>query len=153
MELLKRISAISVTVWILVGIFIVVISQVFIPAVSGLFRGSVLFLAPFVAFSLFGGLLIFLTLKKKIGGLLKKFLILTGASAAGLFIFILLHNFIYGVAIYFAASEFWREIAYGSEIFFFLLATIVCPIGFLTGAIGSIILLIKRRKNKELDSL
>ena len=70
--------------------------------------------------------------KKKEGlqGLLKKFLLLTGASAVGFFVFVLLHNAVYGL--------FGVE-----ESFFFILAVIVCPLGFLVGATGTIVLLKK----------
>ena len=105
--------------WALVGIFLLILSQILVPAVRDLFRGSLLFLVPFAVFFLLGAALIFLTLKKKVKGKLKKFLILAGASATGFFISVLLHNLILG-----------------DEPVFFLLAIIVCPIGFLIGAIG-----------------
>ena len=110
--------------WALVGVSLLILSQIFVPAVRGLFRGALLFLAPFVVFSLLGAVLIFLTLKKKVKGKLRKFLILTGVSATGLFISILFHNLVSGL--------FKIE-----EPLFFLLAIIVCPIGFLIGVVGS----------------
>jgi hypothetical protein len=36
------------------------------------------------------------------------------------------------------------------EPFFFILATIVCPIGFLVGVVGSIVLFVKERKRGNL---
>ena len=121
--------------WALVGIFLLILSQLFIPAVRDLFSGSLLFLVPFAVFFLLGAALIFLTLKKKVKGKLKKFLILTGSSATGFFISVLLHNLIYGL--------FIAIFGVGDELVFFLLAIIICPIGFLVGAVGSIILLAK----------
>jgi len=106
--------------WALVGIFLLILSQIFVPAVRSLFKGSLLFLVPFAVFFLLGVVLIFLTLKKKIKGKLKKFLILTGASAVGFFTSVLLHNLILE-----------------EEPLFFLLAIVVCPIGFLVGVVGS----------------
>ena len=71
--------------------------------------------------------MIFFTVKEKVEGTLKKFLLLTGASAAGFLLFILLHNAIYGLFIYFFGAEFWNG---GDEPFFFIMAVIVCPLGF-----------------------
>ena len=122
---------IPIIFWILVGIFVLVISTFFIPAIREVLQGPP-FLALFVVFFLLGIVLIFLTIKEKIERILKKFLILTGASAIGFFVFVLLHNAVYGL--------FGVE-----EPFFFILAVIVCPIGFLVGVVGSIVLFLKKR--------
>jgi len=55
-----------ITFWTLLGVFIFVLSQFFIPAFRNLFRGSKLFLGPLIIFSLLGILLLVLTLKNKI---------------------------------------------------------------------------------------
>jgi len=96
------------------------------------------------ALLILGIVLIILTLKSSIGGKLKKFLILTGASVAGFFVSVVLHNLIYGLFIYFFGKDFWGP--EGDEPVFFILAIVVCPIGFLIGAIGSGVLLVKNRK-------
>ena len=140
--------------WALVGAFVVIASvfciAVFIPA----FKGSIFFwflITSGATFTLLGGALIFFTVKEKVGGTLKKFLLLTGASAAGFLLFILLHNAVYGLFIYFFGAEFW---AGGDEPFFFVMAIFVCPIGFLVGAVGSIVIAIKRlRAEKKSFSL
>jgi len=137
--------------WALVGVFIVVASVFFIPVFRDLLRGSLLFLSPIVVFFLLGVALIFFTVKEKAGGLLKKvFLILTGASAAGFFVFILLHNAVYGLFIHFFGIGFWdRIVPGGDEPVFFIMAIFVCPIGFLVGAVGSIVLAIRRYRMAE----
>jgi len=71
-------------------------------------------------------------------GNLKKFLILTGASAAGFFIFAILHNLVSGLLSTILNSEV-------EEPVFFILAVIACPVGFLVGVIGSIIELVKKK--------
>lgn len=76
--------------------------------------------------------------KTKPQGKLKKFLTLTGASVVGFFIFAILHNIISGLS----SQLFKKEV---EEPFFFLLATIVCPIGLIVGLIGSIIQLVKNK--------
>jgi len=109
----------------------------FIPPLRELLAGSELFLMPFAVFFLLGVVLIVLTVREKIAGMLKAFFLLTGASAAGIFVFILLHNAVYGLADYWFSVEF-------EEPFFFIMAILVCPLAFLVGAIGSIILAIKK---------
>jgi len=135
--------------WALVGIFLLILSQLLVPVVRDLFRGSFLFLVPFAVFFLLGAALIFLTYQKKVKGKLKKFLILTGASATGFFISVLLHNLVYGLLITIFGVDFWNKIGLGDEPLFFLLAIIVCPIGFLVGVVGSIILLPDRYNKKS----
>ncbi len=118
--------------WTLVGVFLVLLGEFFVPVFRDLFRGSKIFLIPSVLFSLLGIILLVLILKEKTGGKLKKFLVLTGASATGFFLSSLLHNFISGLI-------------QAEESFFFTLAIVVCPMGFLVGAIGSIVLFIKKQ--------
>ncbi len=137
----------AATFWVLVGIFVVIASVIVIPAPVFMKRKIFPFIAVFrIAFFLLGLGLIFLTLKQKVGGMLKKFLILTGASSAGFFVSVLLHNFIYGLLVYWFGADFWDRIGLGDEPFFSFLAIIVCPIGFLIGAVGSIVLFIKKRR-------
>jgi len=125
--------------WALVGVFAIVVSTIFIPPAMRLLMPvsvlSAIFLPAIVVFVLLGTALLFLTVKTKVGGILKKFLLLTGASAVGLPVFVLLHNVVSGL--------FNIE-----EPVFFIMATIVCPIGFLVGAIGSIVLAIKNKQVK-----
>jgi hypothetical protein len=143
----KGIPILAATFWALVGIFVVIASVVVIPAPVSIKRMILPFMAAFgIAFFLLGLGLIFLTLKQKVGGMQKKFLILTGASAAGIVVGILLHNLVYGLLIYWFGADFWDRIGLGDEPFFFFLAIIVCPIGFLIGSVGSTVLFIKRRK-------
>ena len=135
--------------WALVGVFIVIACQFLIPVFRDLMMGSLLFFSPFIVFFLLGAALIFFTVKEKVGGMLKKvFLLLTGASAVGFLLFIILHNAIYGLFIYFFGAEFWNG---GDEPVFFIMAIFVCPIGFLVGAVGSIVLALKRRRLAHRD--
>jgi len=138
-------SLIPATFYALIGIFLVILSMFFIPAVGESMRGPLLFLSPFAIFSLLGAALIFLTIKGKVKGKLKKFLILTGASAAGLFVGILLHNFLYALAIITSHIIILKYIFEFLHVTFFIIATLVCPLGFLVGAVGSIVLFIKKR--------
>jgi peptidoglycan/LPS O-acetylase OafA/YrhL len=120
--------------WAVVAVFIIIICAMFlrIPLAENLPLGYV-FLPGIAVLFLLGVVLIVLTVKTKAGGRLKKFLLLTGFSAAGLPVFAVLHNVV---------SGFFNI----EEAVFFILATLVCPLGFLVGAIGTIVLMVK---NKE----
>jgi hypothetical protein len=126
--------------WALLGVSVVTICLLLIPALGGLFAGSGLFLVPFSVFFLLAAALLVFTLREKVAGLLRAFFLLTAASAVGVFIFILLHNAVYGLLIHLFGEGFWNG---GDEPFFFILAVIVCPLGFLVGAVGSIVLRIR----------
>ncbi|MBU0476657.1 hypothetical protein KKB68_01435 [Patescibacteria group bacterium] len=132
----------------LVGVFVAIIGIVLLPPVRDLLQGN-LVIGIFGIFSLLGVALTFLAVRAKVEARLRKFLILTGASAIGFFISVLLHNLIYGLFIYLFGVDFWDKVGLGDEPFFFLIAVIVCPIGFLVGVVGSIVLLIRDKKNKK----
>lgn len=92
-------------------------------------------------FFLIGLLLLILTIKFKIKKPLRKFLLAIGISSTGFLIGVILHNFYY--ALHIATSQ-TPMLNYSAEILhvaFFLFATIICPILFLIGAIGTIIIL------------
>lgn len=132
--------------WALVGVFIVVVSWFFFTTTTEFamgFRFLVFLATSGAVFVLLGGALIFFTLREKAEGMLKKFLILTGASPAGIIVGILLHNAVYGLFIYFFGTDFWNG---GDEPFFFIMAIIICPLGFLVGAVGSIVLAIRKSR-------
>lgn len=139
--------------WALVGIFIVIASVFLVSALTELLMGFPFIIISGVVFTLLGTALIVLTAKEKVRGMLKKFLLLTGASAVGFFIFALLHNVFYGLGI---MTSHITVLSRSMEVFhlaFFIMAVIVCPIGFLVGAVGSIVLAIKElRMAKKLPS-
>ena len=81
-----------------------------------------------------GVVLIVLTIQKDVEGTLRAFLLLTGACATGLSVFAILHNFITAMFI-----KFFKVNKNFDEPVFFLLATIACPLGFLAGAVGTIV--------------
>jgi len=95
-----------------------------------------------------------LTIKGKTKGISRKFQLLTGASAIGIPLSIFLHNAIYGLFIQWFGADFWDRIGLGDEPFFFIMAIVVCPIGFLVGAVGSIVLAIKKfRRTRQPSSV
>jgi hypothetical protein len=113
--------------WALVVVAIIAGCFLFIPVFGALIAGSKLFLIPFTVLFLLGATLIVLTVEQKIAGLLKVFFLLAGASTTAILVFIVLHNLMFS----------WLGI---DEPVFFILAVFVCPIAFLVGAIGSIVL-------------
>ena len=142
-------SSVFTVFWILLGTFVFILGMFFVPAIRDLFRGSILFLLPLILFSLLGAVLIILTIRKKVVGRLKKFLIVTGASATGCFISIFLHNMIYGLFIYCFGEDFWTNIGFGDEPFFFIITIFVCPVAFLIGTVGTIYCLLKKKEDQK----
>ena len=134
------------TLWLLLVVFVFVLSQLFIPPVRNIFRGSFLFLLPFIIFSSCGAILVFITLKNKVKGNLKKFLLLTGFSASGIFVGILLHNFFYALGVITEHIFGLYHLFELLHVVFFIIATIICPVGFLIGTIGTIILFHKESR-------
>ncbi len=83
-----------------------------------------------------GVALLFLTVKTKVGGILKAFLLLSGASAVGLPISALLHNVV-------------SALLNVEELVFFMMAVFACPLGFLVGMVGTIMLTIRSKQAKQ----
>ena len=120
--------------WAMVGVFVIVVSIIFIPPRQRLPMLDIVLLSGGVVVLLLGVTLLVLTVKTKVRGMLKGFLLLTGASVVGLPVFVILHN---------AVSALFHT----EEPVFFMMAVIVCPIGFVVGVVGSIVLAIKKRPN------
>ena len=136
-------KSLLLTFWMLVGIFFVILSEFFVPAIRESFKGSLTFLLPPIIFSLLGMMLVFLTIKGEMRKILKRFLILTGVSAAGFFLSILLHNIFYALAVVTVQISVLNYLMRILHVGFFFISIFVCPLGFLIGMIGSIILFFK----------
>jgi len=129
--------------WALIAVFVLIVCFFLIEPFRELVEGSELFLSPFIIFFLLGIALLVFTLREKAEGLLRAFFLLMAASAAGVFVFVLLHNGFYALA---TVSGDIPVLGTGLEflhVAFFIIALIVCPLGFLTGAIGSIVLRVR----------
>ena len=132
--------------WTLVVLFFLVTSEFFIPWVRDLLRDSMLFLLPIFVFFLAGVALLFFTLREKVGKKLKKFLLLTGGGATGFFLSILLHNFLYALGVMTSHLPLLSGFFEILHAIFFMIAVFVCPIVFLVGMIGTIVLLLREKK-------
>ena len=141
--------------WALFGVFVafVIVMQVLMgPPMRQLINESLgvnfapsLFFILGSLFFLLGLALIILTARAKLDKLFKSFLLLTGSSAVGVFVSILLHGVIYGLFILLLGEGFWDRTGITDEPFFFIMAIFVCPLAYLVGTAGSIVLIIRRR--------
>ena len=135
--------SIIVIFWILFAAFILIIASMFgMPLLGGSqFRFS--FIPLMIILPLLGIALIVLVTRIKIKKASKAFFILTGASAIGIAISGLLHNLLYALLIKLFGEAIWNNL--GDEPVFFIFAVIICPIALLVGAIGTIVLLSRKR--------
>jgi len=145
LETSQKENTLTIIFYLLVVVFVLAISIIFIPAFRGFLSGAFMIISGVILIIL-GSVLIGLTLVQKVEGKLKKFLILTGASAAGFFIFALLHNIFYGLEQVTGHITILSYLMKALEVIFFLIAIFGCPICFLVGVIGTIIMFNKKRK-------
>ena len=136
--------------WITVGFFFLAILGVVLTEIVRGFMPYFMAATGVILIGL-GTALIVLTVKKGVTGKPRIFLLLTGASAAGIPVFAVLHNLVYALFILCFGEGFWG--ASGDEPVFFILAIIVCPLTFLTGAIGTTVLAIKNKLNTPLGTV
>lgn len=133
--------------FVLKTVFLALIAAFFVMIIGTYFR-EWLRGAPFIpaiaVFSLLGAALIFLSLKER--GMLKKFLLLTGASSAGFFVFVLMHNLFYALSVITSNIIVLKYLTEVLHIAFFIIAVFVCPTGFLVGAVGSAVLFAKKKR-------
>jgi len=145
LETSQKENTLTIIFYLLLVVFVLAISIIFIPAFRGFISGTFMIISG-VILVILGSVLIGLTLVQKVVGKLKKFLILTGASAAGFFVFALLHNIFYALEQITSHITILNYLMKAFEVIFFLIAIFACPIGFLIGAIGAIVMFNKKRK-------
>jgi uncharacterized membrane protein YozB (DUF420 family) len=138
-------NIITVIFYTLVGVFVLVVSIFLIPAFRKHINTAFVIISGIILVIL-GSVLIGLALVQKLEGKLKKFLMLTGTSAAGFFIFALLHNVFYALEQVTSHINVLSYLMRSFEVIFFLIAIFACPIGFLIGVIGTIRMFNKKRK-------
>jgi len=144
-------NVLRITFYLLVAVFILAVSIIFIPAFRGIVSGTFMIISSAILLT-FSSVLIGLTLVQKVEGKLKKFLILTGASAAGFFVFVLLHNIFYALEQITNHITILSYLMKAFEVIFFLIAIFACPIGFVIGVIGTIVMFNKKRKRLPKDT-
>ena len=124
--------------WALVGTFILYIISMFLPAVrpGNVFVSLYLLYFAWVASLVVGIIFLVLTKKGKTKGVLIGFQFLMGASAVGLPLSGVLYNVL-------------SALLNVEESVFFMMAVFVCPLGFLVGAVGTIVINIRSKQVKQ----
>ena len=79
----------------------------------------------------------------------KYFLIFMGASLVGFFVFVILHNVFYALGQMAADINILARVLDFFHAVFFLIAILICPAGFMVGAVGSIVTTIAYFKKKD----
>ncbi len=138
----KGIFMLTTVFWTFIATFVLIVSGAFV----GEWLMGPYFIPAIAIFFLLGAALIFFTLKEKVEGTLKKFLILAGGSAVLFFISVVLHNLFYALGTVTGHITLLKYLTGTFDVAFFLIAVIVCPIGFLVGVVGSIVLFVKGRR-------
>ena len=129
--------------WIIVTFFILMVAGMYLGMFLPFF--PVISLPSIAVISLSGIALIVLAARAKFTKISKAFFILTGSAAAGMGISIVLHNLIFALFIKLFGEGFWERIGIGDEPVLFILATIICPVALLVGAIGSIVFIARKK--------
>lgn len=127
--------------------FLLITGTIFIPGLMDDYVTGTSVIINGGIFLLLGIVLVIATYRQRgLDRRLRRFLILTGYSAAGFFIGVLLHNFLYALAMITHGSKGLFTLFESLHVIFFLISTILCPIGLLVGMIGSIVMFIKKKQ-------
>ena len=141
-ETLRVPRSLSIVFWSLVAAFVLLILTVLLPDALAFFRP--LFLSLLALCFLLGLALLILSVRWQERGLLRTFWILAGASTAGAALGSVLHNAFYALA---TVTGDWPVLSGAMEVLevaFFLIATVLCPVAFLVGTVGAIVLIVRR---------
>lgn len=132
----------------LVIIFVWIVCAMTIPPLQEALQGQIfvwlVILGGGGSYTILGIVLIVLTIKQKIKGKLKAFLLLTGISSTGFLIGTVGHNMLYALGTVVEHIKILYYLTEGLSAIFFFIAIPLAPIGFLVGVVGSIILFIKK---------
>ena len=149
--------------WALLGAFILTFLSIFVmnPPIRTILNDlypdetvavvvSIFFRLSGLLFFALGLALLILTIRARasLDRLLKRFLLVTSSSAVGIFASLLLHGVVFGLFILIFGEDFWNRTGIGDEPFFFILGLMVCPIAYLVGTIGSMVLMFRKKKNE-----
>jgi len=137
--------ALSIVFWVMVAAFAVLILTVLLPDVLALFFRP-MFLGLTALCFLLGLALLILALRWKARTLLRTFWILAGASTAGFALGAVLHNAFYALA---ELTDKWPVVSGAMGVLdaaFFLIAVLLCPLAFLVGTVGAIVVMVRRNR-------
>jgi len=154
-------KAILPVFWALLGGFIIVFVSIFVmnPPIRTILNNlypdeivgavvSIFFPLSGLLFFALGLALLILTIRARarLDRLLKRFLLVTSSSAVGVFVSLLLHGVVFGLLILVFGEDFWTRTGLEDEPFFFILGLMVCPLAYLVGTIGSIVLMFRKKE-------
>ena len=128
---------------LMVSSAIMAFAIIFPDFVGSMFR--IIFLPTLFSIPIFGAALVIFSIKVKLQKWLRIFLIITGASPAGFAIFSILHNMFYAFTILSESIVWLSFIMEILHVAFFLISIFVCPIVFIIGLIGTIVLFIRNK--------
>ena len=132
----------SILFWSMVAAFAALVLTVLFPDALTFFRP--LFLSLVVLCLLLGLALLILSVRWQERTLLRVFWILAGASVAGAAFGSVLHNAFYALAEVTAQWPILSKAMEGLEVATFVIAIVLCPVAFLVGTVGAIVLLVRR---------
>jgi len=132
---------------VLVILSILVMLNMLVPDI-GLMPGPYVFILWIFHFVTGVGLIV-TTYREKTTGKRKFYLLLSGFSSAGFLLGVVLHNFLYALGTITENLVIVNKIINFFEVAFFLAATIICPVGFIVGMIGTLIILKKSQSEKS----
>ena len=92
-----------------------------------------------LVFLILGWVLIYLTKKSKISKKLKVFYLMTGWSAVMVLVGVILHNVFYVLGVVSENIIVLKYLMEGLGVAFFLIALLVCPVAFLVGVVGGLV--------------
>lgn len=123
-------------------VFIFLLCFIYIPSVRESLRFTAMAALGFLLVVL-GIALIFFTYRLEIKKPLKKYLIMAGFSAVGIFIFSILHNIFYGIsAITFGSMSYFMKFL---DVLSFIISIFILPVLLIVGIIGSLYLLFRKK--------
>jgi hypothetical protein len=137
----------TITFFVLVAIFALILAHFTLNGRLIRLPFPVIEVLAFV-FGLLGVLLLVQTVTIKERRIQRIFFLLTGASAVAMPVCAILHNLVYALFIWWFGEGFWERRG-ADEGVFFILAVVVCPVLFLIGALGSIVLSIRPSMDKQ----
>jgi hypothetical protein len=143
-EMDKVPRSLVIVFWAMVVAFVALILTVLFPEASDFFRP--LFLSLMGLCFLLGLALLILAVRWQARTLLRVFWILAGASVAGAALGSVLHNVFYALG---TVTNQWPVLSTamgGLEVGFFVIAILVCPVAFLVGTVGAIVLIVRRSR-------
>ena len=132
----------SIVFWALVAAFAALVLTVLLPDVLPFFRP--VFLILIALCFLLGVALLILSVRWKERTLLRTFWILAGASTVGVALGTVLHNAFYALATVTGKWPILNAAMEVLEVAFFLIAILLCPLAFLVGTVGAIVLIVRR---------